>query len=299
VADWRTIPEAGTVFSIRLVVLMARLFRRRFAGWVLYLVSLYYLVIRGGARRASREYLRRAGAPDGLGSVARHLHTFARVSLDRLFFVTGNWAPFAISYQGHELLIDAARSGRGALLVGAHLGSFEVLRSRAQHTGVPINVVVDFSNAERITTVLRSLAPEIDARLLPLDRDPVVTVIAIKNAIERGELVAMLADRLGRAGGAERQVMAPFLGADAPFPAGPWFLAHALKCPVYFVAGLYREPNRYDLHCELIANEVVIDSQERAASLRTYVGKYAATLERYARLAPYNWFNFHEFWRPR
>lgn len=297
-ADWRAIPEAGTVLGIRFVVLVARIFRRRAAGWFLYLICLYYVAFRGRARRASRSYLRRVGQPDGLGSVVRHLHTFARVNLDRLFFLSGRWEPFGITYEGHELFLGAAGSGRGALLLGAHVGSFEVMRCRAEASGVPVNVVVDFSNAARITSVLRSLAPTVDTRLLSLGRDPLATILAVKGCVDRGELVAMLGDRVVGRGGADRKVTVRFLGGDAAFPAGPWLLAHTLKVPVYFFVGLYTPPNRYDLHCELLAEEVALDRRDRTAAMQPYAQIYAAVLERHVRLAPYNWFNFFELWSP-
>ena len=53
-AEWRKIPEAGTVFGIRALVLFARIFGRRIAGWFLYIIAFYYTLIRGTARRASR-----------------------------------------------------------------------------------------------------------------------------------------------------------------------------------------------------------------------------------------------------
>src|SRR5580704_15040353 len=296
-ADWRKIPEAGTVFGIRLIVLLARTFGRRIAGWCLYFPALYYALFRSAARRASRDYLRRIGQAATFGNVVRHLHTFAQVSLDRLFFLTGRWESFRFEHRNHDLLVEAARTGRGVLLLGAHLGSFEVMRCRAKELGIPINVVVDFTNAERINGVLRSLAPDIDTRLISLGTDPVAAMLAIRAAIDRGELVAVLGDRKPRARTIEtRLVVTEFLGADAAFPAGPWLLAHALRCPVYFVAGVYTRPNHYALHFEFLADEVRLDRHERAAALARYARTYASMLETYARSAPMNWFNFFDFW---
>ena len=167
------------------------------------------------------------------------------------------------------------------------------MRSRAEFSGVPVNVVVDFSNAERISSVLRSLAPGLDTRILPLGRDPLATVLDIKGCVERGELVAILGDRVGAGA---RQVAVRFLGDEAPFPAGPWLLAHTLGCPVYFCAGLYRPPNRYDLHCELIADAVTLDRGARDEAVQSYAQRYAAVLERHLALAPLNWFNFFDLW---
>jgi predicted LPLAT superfamily acyltransferase len=299
-ADWRKIPEAGTVFALRLLVLLARIFGRRVAGWLLYVVALYYAVVRGGARRASRDYLRRVGHRATFANVVRHLHTFAQVSLDRLFFLTGRLDSFHFEQRNHESLVEAAKTGRGVLLLGAHLGSFEVMRCRAKQFGVPINIVADFSNAERVNGVLRSLAPDLDTRLIPLGTDPVGAVLEIRAAIDRGELVAILGDRppsskVGKTGAA-RVVMSQFLGAAAAFPAGPWLLAHSLGCPVYFVAGVYTRPNHYALQFEFLADQVRLDRHEREAALARYAQAYASMLETYARSAPLNWFNFFDFW---
>jgi predicted LPLAT superfamily acyltransferase len=299
VAEWRKIPEAGTVLGIRFLVLCARVFGRTVTGWFLYIIAFYYALIRGVVRRASRDYLTRVGQPAGFWNVVRHIHTFARVSLDRLFFVTGKIKSFEFEQKNHDLLVQAAKSGRGVILLGAHLGSFEVMRCRAKDFNVPINVVVDFTNAERVNAVLRSLAPDMDTRLISLGTDPVHAMLAIRAAVDRGELVAILGDRIPAAKtGASRIVKSQFLGAEASFPAGPWLLAHTLRCPVYFVAGVYTRPNHYALHFEFLADEVRLDRKDRAAALVRYSQTYASMLETYARQAPLNWFNFFDFWSP-
>lgn len=302
-ASWRQIPESGTVLGIRVLVVLTRMFGRRGAAFILYFVAGYFALLRGTARRASRDYLRRIGQRPSFLNVVRHLHTFARVSLDRLFFLTGKWGAFSFEQHNHDLLMEAARSRRGLMLLGAHLGSFEVMRCRAKEYGLPINVVVDFSNAARINSVLRTLSPDADTRVISLADDAIAAMLAIRAAIERGELVAILGDRAPasdapKAGG-PRVVRASFLGQDAEFPAGPWLLAHALRCPVYFVAGVYRPPNRYDLHFELLASEVVLERKDRAAALARYCQRYAAMLETFVRAAPLNWFNFFDFWSLR
>ena len=106
----------------------------------------------------------------------------------------------------------------------------------------------------------------------------------------------MLGDRTTSGQPDARVVVVPFLGADAAFPAGPWLIAHALRCPVYFVAGVFTPPNHYALHFELLADEVRLDRNDRAGSLARYVRVYAAMLEAHVRAAPMNWFNFYDFW---
>ncbi|MEP6860685.1 MAG: hypothetical protein ABJE66_08710 [Deltaproteobacteria bacterium] len=295
-ADWRKIPEAGTVIGIRLLVLSARLLGRRITSGILFVVAFYYALIRGVARRASRDYLRRIGQPTGFWMVVRHLHVFAQVSLDRAFFVTGKVTPFELAYDGHDELVQLARGGKGVILLGAHLGSFEVMRCQAREFAIPINIVANFGNAERINGVLQSLAPDMKTNLISIAADPIHAMLEVRAAIERGEIVAMLADRADDQG---RVVTTQFLGADARFPAGPWLMAHALRCPVYFVAGVYSSPRRYELHLRCLASEVRLERNDRAAALSRYAQSYASMLETFAREAPLNWFNFFDFWGAR
>jgi predicted LPLAT superfamily acyltransferase len=296
VADWRKIPEAGTVIGIRLLVLSVRLLGRRITSGILFVVAFYYALIRGVARRASRDYLRRIGQPTGFWMVVRHIHVFAQVSLDRAFFVTGKVKPFELAYDGHDELVQLARGGKGVILLGAHLGSFEVMRCQAREFAIPINIVANFGNAERINGVLQSLAPDMKTNLISIAADPIHAMLEVRAAIERGEIVAMLADRADDQG---RVVTTQFLGADAQFPAGPWLMAHALRCPVYFVAGVYSSPRRYELHLRCLAAEVRLERNDRAAALSRYAQSYASMLETFAREAPLNWFNFFDFWGAR
>src|SRR5262249_9444445 len=118
-SDWRKIPEAGTVFGLRALAWFTRFVGRRIAGWVLYVLAFYQAIARGDARRASRDYLRRVGARATFWHIVRHIHTFAQVSVDRLFFLTGRLEPFRFQHRNHDLLVQAAKSGRGVLLLGA------------------------------------------------------------------------------------------------------------------------------------------------------------------------------------
>ena len=104
----------------------------------------------------------------------------------------------------------------------------------------------------------------------------------------------MLGDR-GRAHEALRRTM--FLGDPAPFPVAPWLIAAALELPVLLCIGIYRGGNHYDLVFEPLAERVTLPRESRHAALDACIGAYAARLEHYVREAPYNWFNFYDFWQ--
>jgi predicted LPLAT superfamily acyltransferase len=94
----------------------------------------------------------------------------------------------------------------------------------------------------------------------------------------------------------DKSVSVEFFGASARFATGPFLLAAILKCPIYLVFGLYREPNRYELFCEPFSDRLVLPRGAREEVLGREVARYARRLEDYCRKAPDNWFNFFDFW---
>jgi len=291
---WLSTREKGSVLALRLMVFLGTVLGRRFARAVMHVVALYFAALHGSVRRASHGYWSRlTGEPASFADVYRHVLRFAQVVVDRFFLVKRRFDLFEFSETGKEHLDRLRERKAGAILLGAHFGSFEALRALSEKSGVPLNVVGYFRNARVVNEALEKLNPGCNIKLIEVDPGSVGFVFQIQRSIERGELVAILADRVGLTGGA---VKARFLGEWALFSAGVYALAAALRCPVYFTAAIYRQPNRYDLHCEPFADEIVLPRRERAAALARYAQEFADRLERYCRAAPDNWFNFYDFW---
>lgn len=282
------------MLGLRFVAGTLRLFGRPVAGALLWLICWYYLAFSATSRRASRDFFARLGQPATLSHVHRHLWAFARVAADRLLFLTGDTGGLEVHLHGHEHIMALAAAKKGGLLLGAHLGSFEAMRSLAAQYDVPLLVVADFKNARRINALLEHFSPELRVRLLELDPDVPTGLLAAKEAIDRGELVAVLADRATHRD--DRDVSVPFLGGSARLPVGAHVLAALLGCPVFFVCALFEGPRTYQVHCVPLSPKVLLPRADRAGALKTEVERYARVLEDFARRAPLNWFNFFPFW---
>jgi len=292
-SGWLDVAEVGSLWGIRFVVGLCQLFGRDSARLFLRLVVLYYALFNVRARRSSQAYLRRALGHATFGMAYRHLCTFAEVALDRLLFASGKFGMFEVTSNGNEHLARARSSGSGAILLGAHLGSFEAMRAGADSESLPINMVVNFKNAQRMQAVVDQLDPQLRTRFISVGNGGLDFVLSIRECIERGEMVAILADRVGPDA---RATEADFMGDKAQFASGPFILAAALGCPVYLTFGLYRGDNRYDLYCEPFMDCIELPRKNRQRALTEVVGRFAQRLEHYARIAPYNWFNFYDFW---
>lgn len=294
-ADWKRRPEGGGRAAIRLIAGIARHGGRGIARLCLYPITAYFLLVRGSERRASRAYLGRAlGRRAGLWDVARHIHTFAATILDRVFLLGGRMDLFDIHTEGTQALLEQLDEGRGVLLFGSHLGSFDALRALGrQRPDLKLRVLLDRAHNAAITELLAELDPGLAAGIIDAGQGGPAVVLAIQQALEEGAMVALLVDR-ARPG--ETALQAPLLGAPAPFPTAPWLIASVLKAPVMLAFGLYRGGNRYDLLFEPFAPALDVPRAQRAEALSALVHRYAGRLEQHLRGAPWNWFNFYDFW---
>jgi predicted LPLAT superfamily acyltransferase len=290
---WQDVAEKGSLLGIRIIVALATVLGRRTVRAVLHVVAAWYVAFHPAVRRASRDYLVRLRGRASLGDVHRHVLCFARVTADRIFLARGAFAEFAVTTEGEGFLRALRDERRGALILLAHLGSFEVLRAVGGAHDVPVSVLGYFRNARMVNAVLRELNPAIDARLIEIRPDDPTFIFDVERRISEGELIGTMGDRVGADG---KSVRVPFLGASASFPTGPYLLAAALGCPVYLAFGLFHDPNRYALYCEPFAERVVLPRAGRTEALAAYAARFAARVEHHCRLAPYNWFNFYDFW---
>jgi predicted LPLAT superfamily acyltransferase len=290
---WASLPERGTPASLRVIAWIALRIGRRTARLLLYPITVYFVMTAHNARRISYQYLKRVrGDSAQWWHVFRHFRCFAATILDRVYLLHGEFDRFAVTVHGTEILQRQIDSGKGSILLGSHLGSFEVLRALGvMQRGFPLKVLMDTVHNQNITRFFDALNPNIAGTVIAPDRPD--TLIKVKESLEQGYLVGILGDRLS---GGDKTTRCQFLSTPATFPAGPVLLAAMMRCPVILFFGFYRGGNRYEIYFEHFADEIVLDRDRRAEDIQLWMQRYAERLEHHARLAPYNWFNFYPFW---
>lgn len=293
-AEWRSVGERGSVFAIKALVVFATMFGRGVGRAIVAFVAFYYTLFSGQARRAVRDVRTRLGLRTRFRDSYRHIRRFAQCALDALFFLRGAGDKFRITRNGHEHLAHLRDSGTSAILIGAHLGSFYAMRGQSSNESLPLHPVVYTKNARRFNDVLEALDPTSTVRLIEIgDGGDMQFMLKIRERVEEGALVAILADRL-RPGGPS--VTVDFLGGKVRLPSGPYVLASMLRCPVYFTAGIYRGGNHYELYCIPFADRIVLPRGKREEGIQRYAQQYADQLAELLKGAPENWFNFFRFW---
>ncbi|SPP64780.1 lipid A biosynthesis acyltransferase [Nitrospira lenta] len=291
---WKQQQERGNRRVIRLMAWVAQALGRPVARALLYPICLYYLCGSPQANRALRRYYEHLqGHAPGWPALFRHYHSFAATILDRVYCLRGRFDLFDIRIHGLDVLDSALAKGSGCLLLGSHLGSFEVVRavglSREQ---IAVKVLMDEQNAPLIRALIQELNPAVAETVIQVGG--VDTMLQVQECLAGGGVVGIMGDRLMVE---DQSVRCEFLGEGAAFPSGPVRLAHAVRAPIVLFFGLYRGGNRYDIHLELLSESVRLSADHRHEDVRRWTQHYADRLAHYSHDAPDNWFNFYDFWQ--
>ncbi len=293
VPEWVAKPERSNTLAIRTIVWVARTLGRRMARLLLYPICVYFLAFSPKTNAASKKYLSKAlGRKPGPVDLFRHYFAFASTVLDRVFLLSDQFDMLDVHVHGMDFEQGAALPPRGCILLGAHLGSFEIIRAFGRKArGPAASMVMYEENARKLNSVLHAINPALAQQVIELGKPG--SMLKVRDALLRGEFVGILADRV-IAG--EGSTVCEFLGEGAKFSTGPLRTAYMLKAPVMLMVGIYRGGNRYDVSFEQLADMSTADPARRDEVLEQTLHAYVARLEHYCREAPYNWFNFFDFW---
>jgi len=293
VPEWRRRRERGSPTLLRAMAWLSLRLGRRGGRPFLLGIAAYFFLFAPRARRDMRAYLRRAlGREPRAADRFRLILSFATVIHDRLYMLAGRHALFDVSLQGEALIREVVSHGEGALLFGAHMGSFEILRAIGERQpGLAVAMAMYEDNARKLNAVLAAAKVRNPPEIIALGH--VDAMLRIRERLDSGAVVGVLADRtLGN----EAALPVSFLGATARLPLGPMRAAALLQRRVVFMLGLYRGGDRYHVIFEHLADFTHGSLAGRAAAIEAAVRRYGALLEQHCRSDPYNWFNFFDFW---
>lgn len=275
-------------------VQMIRLLGLRFAYAWLTFVATYFVVANPVARRSSVQFLTRALGPQSfwkrLWLVYRHFLAYGVTLLDRLALIMGR-TQMNCRYEGEPMFREFLDQGRGIILVGAHLGGWEMGGHLLGRHGRPVNMVVVEKEEARIRQLFDHALQAKQFQLLTTDDHPLRS-IPILAALKRGEIILLHGDR--SFGGEDLTV--PFLGHAARFPVGACKLAAASGAPLFQVFAVRERLGEYRFFSfppQSIPRDVL---RQPAEALRPHVTQFVERLETVARQYPFQWLNLYPFW---
>ncbi|HEY1846359.1 MAG TPA: glycosyltransferase [Buttiauxella sp.] len=308
-AHWAKTPERKGLAGMRFMLRVYQLLGRGAFTLLLYPVAAWMWLTGSPQRRASKQWLSRVKQqaqikqitlPAGLNSY-RHFLRFGDAMLNKIAAWRGDiqWDRDICFAPGSREVLQP-QLNQGKLILAAHLGDIEASRALAQvDAGLTINALVFTDHAQRFRQIVEEIAPQAAVNLLPVTHIGPETAMLLQDKLNAGEWVAIVGDRIAvntQRGGDRRVCWSRFMGAQAPFPQGPFILAAALRCPVILMMVL-REQGKLRVHAEAFADPLVLPRATRQQALQQAIDRYAERLEAYALRSPLDWFNFYDFWQ--
>jgi predicted LPLAT superfamily acyltransferase len=293
-AEWIGHRERGSAALLRFMAFLSMRLGRKLSRIPLYWIAAYFFLFAPRARRQSRRYLSRAlGRKPRARDRFRHILYFATTIHDRVYLINEKFQAFRITIEGEALMLEQAERGTGAFLMGAHMGSFEVIGSVGRRRpGLQVSMAMYEDNARKINSILAAVNPDVRPDIISLGH--LDAMLKVAERLDRGAFVGLLGDRTL---GEEPVHAVSILGERAYLPTGPMRAAAVLRRSVIFMVGLYRGGNHYHVVFEPLADFSTSSLKTRDDAVRAAVERYAALLDKYCRSDPYTWFNFFDFWQ--
>lgn len=299
--QWNEIKERGGMTSLSLMLVFYRLGGRWLCRVLMYFIILWYWLFATVARQASLQYLTRlhhfAGSHSpflhtpSLAQSYQHFMQFGECILDKIEGWLGKIPEQQLVLHGHEHFREHYQ--KGAVIVVSHFGNIELLRAIKSEHPQKINVLVYQKHATKFNRFLKKLNDHADVNLVSVDELGVETALILQEKLDQGEWVIVAADRVPVQSGRVQPIS--FLGKEANWPQGAWILASLLKVPVLAVF-CYRVADQFEVHIHTIAEQLNFPRRTRMQAIQNITRQYVSLLEQHCIRAPYQWFNFYNFW---
>ncbi len=198
------------------------------------------------------------------------------------------------SRQGDEALLSAISQGRGAILLTAHVGNFELGGLFLRDLGLFDNYAVYAPDPSPVIEAHREGARRrLGVRGIPVTTSP-FAFLPILRALNANAVVAMQGDRDISGTG----VTFPFFGEATSFPSGPFRIAAQSGAPIFPAFVLQEDVGRK--YRSVIEPPIRVpnprDREEREAGIRAAMRSFVSTLEATIRRVPTQWYHFKRFW---
>lgn len=192
--------------------------------------------------------------------------------------------------EGEAHLEEALAEGRGAILLTAHAGNYELGGLLLRSKQIPVHAVYKpdrFQAVEDLRTRLRASAGVVG---IPVSEGGFSTLPLVK-VLREGKVVGMQGDRDFSLNG----LPIPFFGREAYFPRGPWELAAMTGAPILPTFFFLDADHRF--HASFGAPiRITGERGRRMAAIEAGMRTYVADLEAIVRRDPSQWYCFYPFW---
>ncbi|MBI2847338.1 MAG: lysophospholipid acyltransferase family protein [Chloroflexi bacterium] len=191
-----------------------------------------------------------------------------------------------IMFSSWDNLDKAFQEGKGVILIGLHMGNWDLAAAAVAVRKYPLNVIVNAFGSQSLTQIAGSVREKLGMKLIPRNGG----ARKLAQALRKNEMVALLIDQPE----ADSCLEVQFLGEPARVPAGAATLALKTGARV-IIGGMVRLPNNRFLGLldEPTEFKTTDDFQQNVLALTQSI---MASLEKMVKSYPDQWYMFRPMW---
>ncbi|GAC1398418.1 MAG: lysophospholipid acyltransferase family protein [Chloroflexota bacterium] len=190
-----------------------------------------------------------------------------------------------IEIEGWQHLISALQDGKGVILVGLHLGNFDLVGQVLAARGYGLTVPVERIEPPQLFDFLTERRQSRGLHMLPMDK----ATRGMIRALAQGEIVGVMADRAI----AGKMVEVNFFGRPTLLPRAPATLARLSGSPLLMATGVRISAGIY-IGLIIPVQRVGHGARDDVQTIQSIVD----SSELYIRKFPDQWLAFVPLWEP-
>jgi lauroyl/myristoyl acyltransferase len=279
----------------RFIAFLIRILPLKGAYWLgLRLCDLMFFFNRRG-RRAVRDNIRIIFEHQGIVPSRHILDGYARKTFQYFGKYLADFIRFRkpaaedvrenLSIQGLEYIEAIRDSKRGAIMLTAHFGNWELGGAFLASMGILVNAVVRPVPSPALERLFHYFREQRGMKVIPLAN----AGIGVIKALKRGEAVALVGDRDFTGNGH----LHSFFGHDTSLPRGAAWFAHRTGVPIFMGFATRAPDDTFILRMHPPIDPAVVKTEDEIQA------QIVAIMEETIARDPCQWFIFDPFWPPK
>ena len=266
---------------------------QRVAYFFLYPVIFTYVLCSRKIHQATAPYFRRRFPEHNWLElrldVFKNVLSFGKVLVDRGWMGFNRKAELSGTFSDSEKLRNVIKAGKGVVILLAHVGNWQTCLSKLEALNVDVHSLMEFDE-QRVSKHFFELRGEMPFKIIDVN-GYLGGMIEATNALQKGDIVLMMADRLHQG----RHASVRFLGSEVRLPIAAYHLAAMAGSPVVILLAAKTGRTNYTLTIPDIfyPGQSGLDKREE---LVHGAQRFSDALEKYVEQYPYQWYNFFDIW---
>jgi len=288
----------GGILGYKIFVFLLRKVGIRSAYFLLRVVSLYYVLFAPKAYRSIYYYFHVIkGYPPAKSFIStyRNFYVFGQVLIDKVALLSGLTDKFTFDFEGEEYIHQIASDKTGGILMSAHAGNWEIAGQLLNRIDCPINILLLDAEHQRIKKFLSEvMVGKTENRQVHIivEKDDMSHLFELNQLFKHNEILGLHADRFLPG---MKVLKTNFLGKEAAFPYGPFYLAARFGIPVSFAFAMKDSRNHYHFYASK-PKTYLWQRKNSELIIKTILNDYILELEKILKKYPEQWFNYYNFW---